>query len=116
MSTYIKSDSYYGCYKILKRIPDEYLNVNKRKNKKYKEWKEKQKELFTKKIKKNLEDKWWNNLSNKVQQNFIQKYINVIENKDKSNIINFIKNRSWRFMGNTFDCNKYITIKNVNDI
>ena len=116
MSIYIKSDSYYGCYKILKKIPDEYLNVNKRKNKKYKEWKTKQEELFTKKIKKHLEDKWWNNLSDKDQKYFIQKYINDIDNKDKSNVIHVIKDRMWRFNGNILGCDEYITIKNINEI
>ena len=67
----------------MKKIPEEYLNVDKRKNKKYEEWKTKQEELFTKKIKKHIEDKWWNNLSNKDQKYFIQKYINDIDNKDK---------------------------------
>ena len=116
MYIYIKSDRYYGCYKIMKKLPIKYLEVDKRKNKMYKEWKKKQEELFTKKIKKHLEDKWWNNLSDKDQKDFIQKYINDIENKDKSNVIQIIKNRMWIFNGNILGCDEYITIKNINEI
>ena len=53
MYVYIKS-SEFGCYQIKQKIPIKYENIDRKKDKEYKEWYNKEKKKFTELIKKKI--------------------------------------------------------------
>lgn len=79
MYVYIKI-SEVGCYQIKQKIPIKYQNIDRRKDKEYKEWYNKEKK-FTELIRKKLGNNWWLNLDNKEKEELYNKYKSKISHK-----------------------------------
>jgi hypothetical protein len=113
MSTFIKCDVLYGCYQIKKNIPNKLINVNKRTDKKYKNWRKNTTDKFSMSVKRRLDNLWWKSLSKNKKEELYNRYKKNIK---KNDFENFIKTRRWRFIGNILGCIKYKTIKKISDI
>ena len=71
MSIYIRSND-YGCFRIKKKLPIKFINIDKKKDSKYKEWYKKEQKKFTNDIKKHIDDIWWDNLEENAKKKIIQ--------------------------------------------
>ena len=112
MYVYIKSSD-FGCYQIKQKLPIKYKNIDRKKDKEYKEWYNKEKKKFTELIKKKLDNNWWLNLDNKEKEKLYNKYKSKISKKDFEK---FIKNRRWRFIDSGYKCLKYTTLNDISEI
>jgi uncharacterized membrane protein YheB (UPF0754 family) len=119
MSIYIRS-SYCGCYRIKKKLPKRFINIDKRKDSKYKEWYKKKQKKFTNDIQKYIDDIWWDNLEENAKKKLFKIYKPTLKKNYKiikeNEIIQFIKNRRWRFISQYGKCKYYKLIENLDDI
>ena len=68
-----KITSIHGYHKYYK-LPEKFENVNRRKNKLYKTWREKKNKLLDLRIEYLTSELWWKSLNNKEQKDMIKKY------------------------------------------